>query len=107
MRQLETDRRLLRARIKNIRARLDKVACVNRGDEHARNEIPTVSLVGYTNAGNRPCLINNRPDVYGRPITYLTRHYVLDIGDVGPVILADTVGFIRHYHDLVAQSHIN
>ncbi|WP_114813537.1 GTPase HflX [Vibrio cholerae] len=73
--QLETDRRLLRERIKAILRRLEKVAKQREQGRRARSraEIPTISLVGYTNAGK------------------------------SPAVLADTVGFIRHLpHDLVA-----
>ena len=51
--QLETDRRLLRGRIKNITSRLGKVEKQRQQGRKARSkaDIPTVALVGYTNAG--------------------------------------------------------
>ncbi|QTL35875.1 MULTISPECIES: ribosome rescue GTPase HflX [Pseudoalteromonas] len=107
--QLETDRRLLRERIKSIRKRLEKVATVREQGRRARsrNEIPTVSLVGYTNAG-KSTLFNHvtNADVYAADQLFATLDPTLrklEITDVGPVIFADTVGFIRHLpHDLVA-----
>ncbi|MBD1580756.1 ribosome rescue GTPase HflX [Pseudoalteromonas sp. S16_S37] len=107
--QLETDRRLLRERIKSIRKRLDKVATVREQGRRARsrNEVPTVSLVGYTNAG-KSTLFNllTNSDVYAADQLFATLDPTLrklHIDDIGPVILADTVGFIRHLpHDLVA-----
>ncbi|NOU52035.1 GTPase HflX [Pseudoalteromonas sp. JBTF-M23] len=107
--QLETDRRLLRERIKSIRKRLEKVATVREQGRRARsrNEVPTVSLVGYTNAG-KSTLFNllTNSDVYAADQLFATLDPTLrklHIDDIGPVIMADTVGFIRHLpHDLVA-----
>jgi GTP-binding protein HflX len=107
--QLETDRRLLRARIKTILSRLDKVAKQREQGRRARQraEIPTVSLVGYTNAG-KSTLFNQltSSQVYAADQLFATLDPTLrrlDIEDVGIAILADTVGFIRHLpHDLVA-----
>ena len=106
--QLETDRRLLRARIKSIHKRLDKVRIQRSQNRRARAraEIPSVSLVGYTNAG-KSTLFNmlTAAEVYAADQLFATLDPTLrrlEIGDVGPVVLADTVGFIRHLpHKLV------
>lgn len=106
--QLETDRRLLRARIKSIQARLAKV---RRQREQARRarvraEIPALSLVGYTNAG-KSTLFNamTTSTVYAADQLFATLDPTLrriSLDDVGPVVMADTVGFIRHLpHKLV------
>lgn len=106
--QLETDRRLLRERMTNIRKRLDKVERQRQQGRRARNraEIPTISLVGYTNAG-KSTLFNHitNAGVYAEDQLFATLDPTLrkiNVEDVGRVILADTVGFIRHLpHDLV------
>lgn len=107
--QLETDRRLLRGRIKSILRRLEKVQKQREQGRRSRKraEIPTVSLVGYTNAG-KSTLFNTITDahVYAADQLFATLDPTLrkvELQDVGPAILADTVGFIRHLpHDLVA-----
>jgi len=107
--QLETDRRLLRERMKNILARLARVEAQRQQGRRARSraEIPTVSLVGYTNAG-KSTLFNRLTNskVYAADQLFATLDPTLrkiDLPDVGRIVLADTVGFIRHLpHDLVA-----
>ncbi|MWJ26890.1 GTPase HflX [Halomonas sp. ZH2S] len=106
--QLETDRRLLRERIKAIHKRLSKVRSQRDQNRRARSraEVPSVSLVGYTNAG-KSTLFNalTQSDVYAADQLFATLDPTLrrlDIEDVGTVVLADTVGFIRHLpHKLV------
>ncbi|MFQ3250454.1 ribosome rescue GTPase HflX [Glaciecola sp.] len=107
--QLETDRRLLRARVKGILKRLEKVKKQREQGRRSRKraEIPTVSLVGYTNAG-KSTLFNTITDagVYAADQLFATLDPTLrkiELEEVGQAILADTVGFIRHLpHDLVA-----
>ena len=107
--QLETDRRLLRERMVNIRKRLGRVEKQRQQGRRARTraEIPTLSLVGYTNAG-KSTLFNKitQADVYAADQLFATLDPTLrkiEVEDVGRAILADTVGFIRHLpHDLVA-----
>jgi len=107
--QLETDRRLLGARISTIKSRLEKVSKQREQGRRSRlrNEVPTVSLVGYTNAG-KSTLFNQitAAEVYAADQLFATLDPTLRkicVEDVGTCILADTVGFIRHLpHDLVA-----
>ena len=107
--QLETDRRLLRGRITQILSRLERVEKQREQGRRARSkaDIPTVSLVGYTNAG-KSTLFNQitEAQVYAADQLFATLDPTLrriDVADVGETVLADTVGFIRHLpHDLVA-----
>lgn len=107
--QLETDRRLIRGKIRQILSRLAKVEKQREQGRQARSKagIPTISLVGYTNAG-KSSLFNQmtKSEVYAADQLFATLDPTLrriDIDDVGVTVLADTVGFIRHLpHDLVA-----
>jgi GTP-binding protein HflX len=71
-----------------------------------RADIPSVSLVGYTNAG-KSTLFNalTESDVYAADQLFATLDPTLrrlELDDLGPIVLADTVGFIRHLpHKLV------
>ena len=106
--QLETDRRLLRVRIRQIKQRLEKVRGQREQARRGRRraDIPSVSLVGYTNAG-KSTLFNalTESEVYAANQLFATLDPTLrrlELDDVGPVVLADTVGFIRHLpHKLV------
>lgn len=106
--QLESDRRMVRARIKAIQQRLAKVR-VQRDQgrrSRSRTETATVSLVGYTNAG-KSTLFNHltHAEVYAADQLFATLDPTMrkvTIPGQGEVIMADTVGFISHLpHRLV------
>jgi GTP-binding protein HflX len=107
--QLETDRRLLAVRIKQIQQRLEKVEKQRHQGRSKRKkaEVPTVSLVGYTNAG-KSTLFNTLTGagIYAADQLFATLDPTLrqlQLNNGGEVVLADTVGFIRHLpHELVA-----
>lgn len=106
--QLETDRRLLRGRISLIEKRLEKVRKQRDQGRRSRQRasVPTVSLVGYTNAG-KSTLFNAITDagVYAENQLFATLDPTMrriELPVIGATVLADTVGFISHLpHRLV------
>jgi len=106
--QLEMDRRLINRRIAQLNARINKVQRQRHEGRKGRqrSEVPTVSLVGYTNAG-KSTLFNTvtAAHTYAADKLFATLDTTLrrvKIAPGKPVVLADTVGFIRHLpHDLV------
>jgi len=107
--QLELDRRLLADRVKQLQKRMEKVETQHATARRSRqrNALPVVALVGYTNAG-KSTLFNalTGSAVYAADQLFATLDPTLrrlDGLDCGPILLADTVGFIRDLpHDLVA-----
>jgi GTPase len=107
--QLETDRRLLGIRIRQLTSRLAKVQKRREQGRRARkrNDVPLVALVGYTNAG-KSTLFNRLTsgEVMARDQLFATLDpTVRRIEDLAgsPVLMSDTVGFIRELpHELVA-----
>ncbi|TME35011.1 MAG: GTPase HflX [Chloroflexi bacterium] len=106
--QLETDRRVIREKIKKVRGQLDDVKRqrATAARQRVRSEVATVALVGYTNAG-KSTLLNRLADadVYVADMLFATldptsRQVTLPTGQ--RIVVTDTVGFINKLpHDLV------
>ncbi|HYO25655.1 MAG TPA: GTPase HflX [Lacipirellulaceae bacterium] len=106
--QLETDRRLAERRISDLKKDLEKISRRKEREVAGRQDRMTVSLVGYTNAG-KSTLMNalTGADVLAEDklfATLDTRTRRWQLPAWGPVLLSDTVGFIRDLpHKLIAS----
>ncbi len=107
--QLETDRRLINQRIKTLRQRLEEVERSREVQRSGRRDAFRASLVGYTNAGKSSILrgLSGAPEVFVEDRLFATLDPLtrdVNLGENYPVVLTDTVGFIRKLpHDLVAS----
>ncbi|MFC2503910.1 MAG: ribosome rescue GTPase HflX [Cardiobacterium sp.] len=107
--QLETDRRLLAVRIKQLQRRLTHVKKQREENRKARSrrDIPTVALAGYTNSG-KSTLFNTltAADVYAQDQLFATLDPTwrkLNHAGAQTILMADTVGFVSDLpHELVA-----
>lgn len=107
--KLEVDRRRIRDRIAYIKECIGKVKSVRNLHRagRAKASVPTVSLVGYTNAGKSTLLnVLTNSDIYAKDQLFATLDPTtrqLDLPDKQQAILTDTVGFIQRLpHQLVA-----
>jgi GTP-binding protein HflX len=106
--QIELDRRMIRERVKSLKEKLAKLKRQRGIQRRARrrSNVMSVSLVGYTNAG-KSTLFNRltQSGVYAADQLFATLDTTsrkVFIPDGGPVVLSDTVGFIKHLpHALV------
>jgi GTP-binding protein HflX len=105
--QLEIDRRLVSKRIAQLKGKLAVIERDRRLRRERRRELPTVALVGYTNAGKSSLFRRlTKADVLVEDRLFATldpRARRVALGDDVTVVMTDTVGFIRKLpHDLVA-----
>jgi GTP-binding protein HflX len=108
--QLETDRRQIQRRIDHLKLDLEAVRRVRKQQRQRRESVPvpTVALVGYTNAGKSTlfnCLTGAQ--VLQSPRMFATldpKLRAIELPSRRKVLLSDTVGFIRNLpHTLVTS----
>lgn len=108
--QIETDRRLLRGKIGQLKRSLAEIEARKEREVSSRDEIFSACLVGYTNAG-KSSLLNRltKADAFVEDRLFATLDTLtrrLEVGDGLEILLSDTVGFIRRLpHHLVASFH--
>jgi GTP-binding protein HflX len=106
--QLEVDRRLVQKKINELEKRLEKVEKSRVVQRKSRQNIFRASLVGYTNVGKSSLLnglcgsgVRVENQLFATLDTATRRTF---IQGVGPIVISDTVGFLRKLpHDLVAS----
>jgi len=108
--QLEIDRRLINRRMSQLRGKLAVIERDRRVRREQRGDLPTVAIVGYTNAGKSSLFRRlTRADVLIEDRLFATldpRTRRVALGENLTAVLTDTVGFIRKLpHDLVASFH--
>jgi GTP-binding protein HflX len=106
--QLETDRRLIRNRIRHLKERLLRIDKERETQHKRRRELTRVALIGYTNVGKSTLLnILAESDVFVENRLFATLDATTRLLTLSPawkVLLTDTVGFIRKLpHQLVAS----
>src|SRR5213078_1415759 len=105
---LELDRRRIRDRIAELRHELSQIEGGARTRRERRSDLPTVALVGYTNAGKSSLMrALTSTDVYVADKLFATLDTTvrrLQPATEPPILVTDTVGFIKKLpHDLVAS----
>jgi len=106
--QIEVDRRLARKRIDRVRSELETVRKQRQTQrkQRAADAIPHAAIVGYTNAG-KSSLLNalSGSEIYAEDKLFATLDPTtrrIDLPDGQPMLLTDTVGFVRNLpHRLV------
>ena len=106
--QIELDRRIVQQRVSALKRELQAIDKRKIRQVSGRDRIPSVCLVGYTNAGKSTAMhLLTDADVYIADqlfATLDTRTRKWDLGEGNEVLLSDTVGFVRDLpHNLVAS----
>jgi GTP-binding protein HflX len=106
--QIETDRRAIRSRINRLNGKLRSIQRERKEQRKGREDLPRVSLVGYTNAGKSTLLnLLTNAEVLVEDRLFATLDSTVRLVSFSPVhriLLSDTVGFIRKLpHHLVAS----